>query len=289
MPSIDVNGVNTVYQEYGDPKSIKHILFIHGLGDSSLSWRDIPEALSNFFHTITIDLVGFGASDKPEKPEYYTIKGLSKFVVDFLEKIGLNKEEQKESSNTNNNGNHGSKHTVYLVGISLGGYIAAQVAIENSDMIKKLVLAGSAGLLEKPTQVLQEYFNAAMEVNPISRYEKVKRALENMYASPSSLLSVSISFFNNIIEKPGARYAFKEAFNTVTTTQISSKEFKRIEDVPCLILWGDKDIAIPKMYLEKFRQCLPNAMSEEITNAGHSLVDEKTAVVYEKMRRFLVS
>jgi pimeloyl-ACP methyl ester carboxylesterase len=76
------------FREYGDAKN-KHVLFIHGLGASSLAWRDIPDALSKYFHTITVDLIGFGLSNKPETADY-TIKGFRKFIVDFLrERIGL--------------------------------------------------------------------------------------------------------------------------------------------------------------------------------------------------------
>jgi pimeloyl-ACP methyl ester carboxylesterase len=59
----------------------------------------------------------------------------------------------------------------------LGGYISTQVAIENKEMIEKLVLIGSAGFLKEPTQWLRAYLNAAMELNPVTRYEKVKRYL----------------------------------------------------------------------------------------------------------------
>ncbi|HZD82305.1 MAG TPA: alpha/beta fold hydrolase, partial [Nitrososphaeraceae archaeon] len=80
MPNANVNGVNIVYSEFGKDKNNKHILFIHGLGSSSIAWRDIPDALSAYFHTTAVDLVGFGASDKPEAADY-TIKGLSRFIV----------------------------------------------------------------------------------------------------------------------------------------------------------------------------------------------------------------
>src|SRR5215472_1546059 len=115
MPLPTVKGVGTFYREYGDTKK-KHVLFIHGLGSSSIVWRDIPDALSKYFHTITVDLIGSGASEKPQNADY-TIKGFSKFIVDFLiERIGIMDKEHKKIS---------------IVGHSLGGYIAAQVAIEN--------------------------------------------------------------------------------------------------------------------------------------------------------------
>ena len=60
-------------------------LFIHGLGSSSIAWRDIPQALSEHFHTITVDLIGFGGSDKPNTADY-TIKGLANSLLIFSEK-----------------------------------------------------------------------------------------------------------------------------------------------------------------------------------------------------------
>ncbi|MGC1930063.1 MAG: alpha/beta fold hydrolase [Candidatus Nitrosopolaris sp.] len=94
--TFNTKGVGTFYKEYGDRKN-KHLLFIHGLGAASLAWRDIPDALSEYFHTITIDLIGFGVSEKPENADY-TIKGFSKFIVDFLiERIGIEEDHTKIS------------------------------------------------------------------------------------------------------------------------------------------------------------------------------------------------
>lgn len=62
MSFADVKGIRTFYREYGNAKD-GDVLFIHGLGSSSIVWRDIPDALSVGYHAIAIDLVGFGMSD----------------------------------------------------------------------------------------------------------------------------------------------------------------------------------------------------------------------------------
>jgi len=272
MPLTTVKGIGTFYREYGNPKD-EHVLFIHGLGASSLAWRDIPDALSQYFHTITIDLIGFGISEKPDTANY-TIKGFSKFIKDFLkERIEIDKKEHKR---------------INIVGHSLGGFIAAQVAIENKKMIEKLVLIDSSGLLERPTQLLKDYRVAAAEINPVTRYEKVKRVLEDLYAGPSRLLPVAVDLFEYTIERPGARHAFETAFDNSTTTQIEQKGFKQIDDIPCLIIWGEKDNLIPIEYYYRFRQMLPKAKYETIADAGHAPFVEKTALVYEKLRTFLM-
>jgi pimeloyl-ACP methyl ester carboxylesterase len=51
----------------------KHILFIHGLGSSSLTWGDIPDALSEYFHTIALDLIGLVKAKNPKQSILYHI------------------------------------------------------------------------------------------------------------------------------------------------------------------------------------------------------------------------
>jgi pimeloyl-ACP methyl ester carboxylesterase len=271
MSFVDVKGIRTFYHEYGNAKG-EDVIFMHGLGSSSIVWRDIPDALSKHFHTIAVDLVGFGLSEKPKESEYYTIEGFSKFIIDFLGTIGSIKEETSKIS---------------LIGHSLGGYIAAQVATQLKEKVKRLVLVDSSGLLENPTPLLNDYYAAAMEVNPIMRYEKIKRVLEDMYASPSRLLPIAVDLFNYIIEKQGARHAFELTFKNSTTTQIKVEEFKAIQDVQCLVLWGEKDNLIPIRYYDMFRQKLPKAKYEVIPDAGHAPFIEKTALFYEKLSTFL--
>ncbi len=267
-----VKGVGIYYKEHGDHNN-RHVLFIHGLGASSLAWRDIPDALSKYLHTIVVDLIGFGVSEKPESADY-TIKGLSKFIVDFLvERIEIRKQKHKK---------------ICIVGHSLGGYIAAQVAIENKNLIERIVLIDSSGLLDGPTPLLRDYRVAATDINPITRYEKVKRVLEDLYAGPSRLLPVVVDLFDYVIDKPGAKRAFVVAFDNSTTTQIGREGFRQIEDIPCLILWGEKDNLIPIEYYYKFKQALPNAKYEIIADAGHAPFVEKPALLYEKLRTFLI-
>src|SRR5215208_5085084 len=249
MPIPDRKEVGTLYYEYGEDKN-KHVLFIHGLGSSSIAWRDIPQALSEHFHTITVDLIGFGGSDKPNTADY-TIKGFSKFIVDFLrERIGIKEKEKK-------------------------------------NLIEKLVLIDSSGMLKEPTPLLKDYRVAAMQEDPVSRYEKVKRVFEDLYARPSRLLPVLVDLFNYTIEKPGAKHAFESAFDNSTTTQLGSERLKQIEDIPCLIIWGEKDKLIPIEYASMFTENLQRAKFEKIEDAGHSPFVEKTALVYEKLRIFL--
>src|SRR6187431_2397676 len=163
---------NNIKMRYLESKEVdhvsnKHILFIHGLGSSADRWLDIPDALSRYFHPIVaVDLIGFGGSDKPVTLDY-TIEYFSKFIRDFI--------DCKQIWRNDDDSDNESCKTI-IVGHSLGGYIAAKVAIERQDLIEKLVLIDSSGMLKEPTPLLEQYLNAAL--NP--SFEKVKNVFEQM-------------------------------------------------------------------------------------------------------------
>ncbi|HJR49149.1 MAG TPA: alpha/beta hydrolase [Nitrososphaeraceae archaeon] len=270
---INVNGHTILYSESKN-KDKKHVLFIHGLGASSFGWRDIPDALSEQFHTISLDLIGFGGSDKPQEADY-TIKGFSKFIVDFLRAIEL--EHEKITA---------------IVGHSLGGYIALQFAIENKNLIEKLVLIDSSGKLNGPTTLLKQYLDAAMGYRierfaPL-KYENLKGVFEKMYFRSSTLHPIVLGTFLDTIEEPYAKHAFKSAFDNSTGNRLRTEDLEKIKDIPCLILWGDSDNLIPlDEYSLEFLHDLPRAKLEIIRDSGHAPFVEKTALVYERIRTFI--
>lgn len=261
------NGFKIRYDEYGKGKQ-KHILFIHGLGSSLLVWRDIPQALSEHFHVFTVDLIGFGQSDKPQVD--YTIEYFTKFIKDFIRKIGIK-----------------DKDKITLIGHSLGGYITLNYAIKHKTQIDRLVLIDSSGMLDGPTSLLKQYLDAAMEADINLRFKKVTSVFENLLAEPYRLLPVFVNIFISVIDKPGAKQAFQSAFENSTSTFIKKDELKKIKDIPCLIIWGEKDRLIPVDHIKKFKLILENSESVVILDAGHSPFVEKTAIVYQRLLSFL--
>ncbi len=264
------DGFHIQYDEYGRNDSPLHILFIHGLGSSSIVWRDIPQALSEVFHTIAVDLIGFGGSDKPDSD--YTISYFSRFIKSFLGQIGVKNSDK-----------------IIIIGHSLGGYIAAEYAIENKQQIEKLVLIDPSGMLNRPTPLLEQYLNAALETDPILRYTNLKKVFESLLAQSFRLLPILVDLFISVIEKPGAKHAFESAFRNSTTTPINPERLEKIKGIPCLIIWGEKDNLIPSDHIHKFKEILKDAEIVIIPDAGHSPFVEKTAVVYHKLFSFLTN
>lgn len=258
----NLNGLKIRYLEYGKGND-RHILFIHGLGSSADRWLGIPSALSANFHTVSLDLPGFGESDKPATMDY-TIENFRKTVVDFINELAIN--DAKTS----------------IVGHSLGGYIAAEVAIENKNMVEKLVLIDSSGMLKKPTPLLEEYLKVA--INPTK--DKVRKVFEQMVADPTRIPSKLVEGFISRINLPNAKYAFKSTLANSANTQIGLGRLKLIDQIPTLILWGSEDRVIPPEHSRLFKEGIANSHIEIIPNAGHAPFAEKPDQVCEILRNF---
>jgi pimeloyl-ACP methyl ester carboxylesterase len=255
----------------------KNILFIHGLGSSSDRWLDIPDALSRYFNPIVaVDLIGFGGSEKPVTIDY-TIEYFSKFIRNFI--------DCKEIWKNDDDSDDDSCKTI-IVGHSLGGYIAVKVAIQNKDLIEKLILIDSSGMLKEPTPLLEQYLNAAL--NPT--FESLKNVFEQMLGNPALFNPMIVDGFIKRINLAGAKYAFRSAFENSTKTHIESSELQRIENIPTLIICGAADKLIPVAHSEKFHELLKkHSKLQMVENTGHAPFSEKPSVVFDIMRRFLTN
>ena len=266
------------YLESGNNNYAKRqqlVLFIHGLGSSADRWLDIPDALSLYFHTLAIDLPGFGGSDRPCDMNY-TIEVFSDIVKQFMDKIRMTDEYRGKDNPS----------TLALVGHSLGGYIASKIASgDNSSFLNKLVLVDSSGNLEKPTPLLDQYLDAAM--NPSK--EKVRKVFEQMVANPLLISDVFVQGFIDRINRPGSKYAFESSLRNSANTQIGIKNLNKIGEkgIPTLIIWGMHDKVIPTDHSQIFREAIRGSELNIIPSTGHAPFTEKPALVCEYLHKFL--
>ena len=120
--------VNNFQIRYLDTQSTGNpILLVHGLGGSIESWiNNINPISTEQLRVIVLDLPGFGFSDKPKIN--YSIDFYTTFVAKFLTSLKI-------------------CSSVSIVGCSLGGHIAAEVALNHPNLVSKLVLISPADAL----------------------------------------------------------------------------------------------------------------------------------------------
>lgn len=118
MPFLQTNGFRIHYQEWAGPDAGVPVVLIHGLSGRAVSWSEVGRALAaRGFHVIAPDVRGHGDSDKSEE---YRIEGYVGDVVDLIQDLEL--------------------RPAHLVGHSLGGAVAWEVAAARPDLVRRLVI-----------------------------------------------------------------------------------------------------------------------------------------------------
>jgi pimeloyl-ACP methyl ester carboxylesterase len=126
---IRVGEANTHYIRKGKGKPL---ILIHGIFSSSFVWRKNIDALAEHFDVISLDVKGYGYSDKPADGRY-SREDIRQFVLDFMETLKVDR--------------------AILVGHSWGGGIAVNLALHHPERVEKLILIDSTGYPPKSSLI----------------------------------------------------------------------------------------------------------------------------------------
>jgi pimeloyl-ACP methyl ester carboxylesterase len=237
--------IDNICVRYIDTRSNGHpVLLIHGLGGSIESWiNNIYTISSEQLRVIVLDLPGFGFSDKPKIN--YTPSFYSEFVAKFLNRL-------EACSYTS------------IIGCSLGGHIAAEVALNYPGLVSKLVLISPAGALPfsfKGTPALRKYFSVLKSKS----IEEVKKAL--LSADDVPVDDPFAQTFYDKLSMPGAKEAFMSALRGSTYAPRLSRRLHAIK-AQTLLIWGKNDKMIPVRFIKPFIN-MENCRILLLENCGH--------------------
>jgi pimeloyl-ACP methyl ester carboxylesterase len=226
LKTVDVVGARTNYVEMGEGPPL---LLVHGLTGA---WQNWLECIPHFAHThrvVAMDLPGFGSSPMP--PWEISIPAYGRFIRDFCERVGVGR--------------------CSLVGNSMGGFIATEVAISEPERIDDLVLVSAAGITwararREPAEMLGRVTRAAaplalrFQMSGIRRPKFRRRAFRGVFHDPNGLRREML--WENVVpafESPGTF----DAMRTLVGYDIRHR-LEEIE-IPTLIVWGRNDRVVP--------------------------------------------
>lgn len=118
MPKLTVQDIDLYYEVSGQGQPL---LFIHGLGSSTRDWERQAAFFSRHYQVIIFDLRGHGKSDKPPGP--YSVQLFASDTARLIGSLGI-----------------GNTH---VVGLSMGGMIAFQLALETPELVSSMVIVNS--------------------------------------------------------------------------------------------------------------------------------------------------
>jgi pimeloyl-ACP methyl ester carboxylesterase len=227
------------------------LLYLHGAQGFGGSAPALA-LLAQRFAVLAPDHPGFGASDAPLWLE--DVEDLAFFYLDMLEKIG----------------------PAHLVGHSLGGWIALEMAVRSTRQIRSLTLAAAAGIRVKGSPRADMFIATPEELARLLFTGDGWRAFaEAQAADPDTLDKNRIA---------AARYCWQPRLFDPRL----EKWLHRI-DRPTRILWGEADRVIPPVYGERLAALIPGATLARAPNAGHMLQAEAPQWFADEICGFIAS
>jgi pimeloyl-ACP methyl ester carboxylesterase len=229
------------------------LVFLHGAGGHT-GWMKFLDELAEDFAVFAPEHPGFGRSDDP--PWLDDIGDLAYFYLDLIEALGLDR--------------------VHLMGTSLGGWIAAELAVRNQARLASLTLVGAVGITANGRPI-DDIFRMPVEENLRRFYADPERAARRL----GDMANVDM----NLVAKNRAtvmRLAYRPRFhNPGLATWLH-----RIA-VPTLLVWGDKDGLVPVEFGEAYRALIRGSRLVVLENAGHAPFDEQKDAFLAAFREFL--
>lgn len=226
------------------------LLFLHGASGAPVI-LPFMEKLAERFDVLVPEHPGYGQSDEPGWLD--NIHDVAYFYLDFLQQLDL--------------------RDVTLVGNSMGGWMAMEIAVRDTSRLKSLVLASPAGISAPGVQPA-DIFLMPDEQLVRSLFHDPKLA-DARLAVPATPEALDIALKN---KHTTARLAWEPRLHDPHLP----KWLHRI-DVPVKIIWGREDRILPVQFLEHFRKLMPQAQAHVIEGAGHlphvEKADEFVAIV----------
>jgi len=257
MPILDLDNIQLNYQIIGDGEPL---LLLHGLGSSSQDWELQVDHFSRQFKVIIVDLRGHGKSDKPAGP--YSISLFAEDTARLLMELNCS--------------------PAHVLGISLGGMVAFQMAISFPGVVKSLIIVNSTPDLVPKT--LKDRFGIWQRLM-IVRFmgmRKMGEVLGKRFLPDSEQAELRKVFIDHWAEnhKP----AYLESMKAVVGWSV----LDQLKDIkaPTLVLGAEGDY-FPTEAKEAYTKRIPGAKLEIIKNTRHALPAEDPEIFNQAVLGFL--
>jgi 3-oxoadipate enol-lactonase len=264
MPFLDTIAGTRIHYLDENPTGRASIVLLHGLGANCTSWQlQIPPLTQAGFRVIAPDAPGFGKSTYPGGNT--SIASIASRIAELIQTLGI------DSCN--------------VVGISMGGTLALQLAIDHPETIQKMVLVNTFARLQ-------------VENIRILPYVLLRLILVHTLGLPAQAHTVA----RRIFPHPDQEFLRQELINQITQADVHAyratmRALGRFDvrkwlceiRCPTLVITGEADNTVPPPNQDFLAQSIPGAKQIYIPQAGHAVSVEKPDQFNSLLLEFLQS
>ncbi|HEV2974028.1 MAG TPA: alpha/beta fold hydrolase [Solirubrobacteraceae bacterium] len=274
--ALDGSPVNVV--ELGperDAGATQPLVFVHGLSGSWPNWLEQLPAFASERRVVTLDLPGFGHSPMPQRT--ISIAGYARMLDRLLGELGID--------------------AAAVVGNSMGGFIAAELAIAFPQRVERLVLVSAAGLST------YNHRGSLTVLPAMRRLERILMASGAWTASKSDVVvrraRLRDAALGVVVRHPDRlhaalaaeqlRGAGKPGFIQGLEAVIDYDIRDRLGEIACptLIVWGERDRLISVRDADVFAELIPNSRAVVFGDTGHMAMLERPDAFNALLEEFL--
>jgi pimeloyl-ACP methyl ester carboxylesterase len=262
MPFQRINGIQIYYEEYGkgDP-----VLLIQGLGYPSGMWfLQIPD-LSRHFRTIVFDNRGVGRSDKPD--EEYSVALMASDAAELLRVMEIRK--------------------AHVVGVSLGGYIAQEMALQEPNRVDRLVLLATTCGGPEYLELTKDLWNETAAFRGLPPDEMIRKGMALAAAPGFARIHSELIEQGVRIRMETLQPVYALTRQAAAAFNFNSKDRAYLISHHTLILAGGQDRVMPLQLTQELASRIPNVRFTVYPDTGHLIFLEKAREINQVIIDFL--
>jgi pimeloyl-ACP methyl ester carboxylesterase len=250
LPRAKVNGINLYYEVCGQGEPL---IMIMGFAGSRAGWIFQRRAFMKYFRVITFDNRGVGRTDKPIGP--YSIKMMAEDKAGLMNHLGIEK--------------------AHVLGVSMGGYIAQELAINYPERVNKLVLGCTYAREDEIGGHSPEYYRGLGLVEgcpadelrkiPIARVLRTEFPLAFNIRQYKIVLAPLMSVYARLMATAGVATQFQAIVGHDTLERL------QMIQAPTLVITGTQDRIIKPASSEVLANMIPNSKLVKIEGGSHSV------------------
>lgn len=236
------------------------LVCLHGAGAGAVTWYPALAALAGELQVIAPDIVGYGESDKPDAR--YDRPFFSAWLRDFLAALDIPR--------------------AHFLGLSQGGAIALQFALDHPQKVEQLVLASPGGLGARPS--FSSFFGM-LWMNTFPSRAASRYYSRHILFRPENRDPLHEQYSLEVLRKKGGNKAFRQGRGAAVAA-FPASSLRRIGH-DTLIIWGEDDQLFPVDGGEAATRILPRARLTRIKNAGHLVLMDQPSEFNNAVLNFL--
>ncbi|HET7553704.1 MAG TPA: alpha/beta hydrolase [Gemmatimonadaceae bacterium] len=245
------------------------VVMLPGWGCSAYAFRKNIGALAERgARVVAVELKGQGGSDKPLGEREYSVESLTRHTIEVLDALGIEK--------------------ATLVGLSLGGLIAAHVALQEPERVKRLALLDPVGFGRVRLVGLAQLFPTAMGamLPRIAGRWAFGLALHCAYGSLGKPTARDVDEYFAPARDPAFVQTLWAQLHEVDWRLLTADELSRLT-MPLLVIFGCKDRLVSPRNAERLVREAPDGRAIFIEGAGHASPEEAPDEVNAALVEFI--